>query len=146
MYKFEKTGFGLRLTVWGALDPSVAARLEAELERLAARQDEPFSALVDVREYIPVEREIAAVLQHCEEMAMEAGMQRMAIILKSPVVKGQAQQIAHLSGSVSISRHIDASKVENAEEIALAWVVDGIEPEMAKEPVDGQNQAIRSRQ
>lgn len=140
MFEFEQTDYGLKLTIRGALDPAEVARLKAGLDMLLATQDGPFSALVDGREFIPVEHEIAAVLQHCEEMAMAGGMQRMAIILKSPVVKGHVQQIAHLSGSASISRYIDSSKIDNAEQVALDWLVDGIEPE-ATEDTEEANEA-----
>ncbi len=140
MYKLEQTDYGIKATVQGFMDPTTVTNLRSEFVLLLAQQDGPFSLLVDARDLIPPEPESANLLQDCEEMASKAGMQRMAIILKSPVVKVQMQQVGHLSGAGDITRHIDASKVENAEEIALAWVVDGVEPEPTQAPIDGQSQ------
>ncbi len=143
MFEFEQTDYGLKLTARGALGLSDVSRLRADLERLLEKRDGPFSALVDCREYIPVDDETTRVLQLCEKMALKGGMQRMAFILKSPVVEGQVRQIGHLSGTAGITRYIDASKVDNAVEVALRWLVDGIEPEAANNPTKSEGQSIR---
>lgn len=145
MFEFEQTEYGLKLTVRGALDSREVARLEIETERLVAGIDGEFSALVDCMDYIPAEREITAVLQRCEELALKAGIQRMAVVFKSPIVRGQVQQIAHLSGAVGISRYFDASKVDNAEQMALDWAALGVEPETNIDGAVDQDQSVRSQ-
>lgn len=144
MFKLEQTDFGIKVTIRGLMDVDEANRLRSELVLLVTRQDGDFSALVDVRESIPAEYEPKAMLQHCEEIALKAGMRRMATIFESPVIKGQVQQNAHLSGTAGIARHIDASKVANAEQVALAWVRDGIPPEASDSPVDDLTRIVPS--
>ncbi len=144
MYKFEQTDFGMKLTLRGALNLAEMTRIREKLEFSVAHSEGPFSVLVDVSELIPPEREYTALLRDCQELGLNSGMQRMAIIHKSPVVKGQARQIAHLSGAAGIAKYIDASKVDNAEQIARDWLVDGIEPEPTENLPDHKNQAARS--
>ncbi len=146
MFKLETTTFGLKLTIRGKVDPSETANLKAELEGLLSRHDGPFSVLVDATELIPPDPESSTLLQECQEAALSNGMQRMAILLKSPVVKARSRQIAHLSGAADITKHINAATIGNAEQIALAWAVDGIEPEALINPVDQQSNFIPLQQ
>jgi hypothetical protein len=102
--------------------------------------------VVDCTEFLPPERGSAALFVNCEEMALGVGLERMAIIYTSPVLRASIRQIQHLSGTVGIAKYINAAKYDNAEQIALAWAVDGFEPEAIANPIDQQSQFIPVQQ
>lgn len=139
MYKFEQTDFGIRVMVAGLMGPDEVNCLKSEFVSLVAEQDGDFSLLVDATELVPPEPASKNLLQECEELALSAGMQRMAIVLRSPVLRFLVRQIAHLSGSASVAKYIDASKFDDPERMALAWVADGIDPEAEQVPTAGQD-------
>lgn len=142
MYKVERTDYGIKATIRGVLDASDAVSLRDEFVVLLGKQDGPFSLLVDARDLVPPDKEGANLLQECEEVALKAGMHRMAFILQSPVLKALVRQIAHLSGTAEMSKYINCMKLDNADQVALAWVGDGIEPEAISNPIDQQSQFI----
>ena len=60
----------------------------------------------------------------CRKMSLE----RVAIVVNSPVLKQQATQISHDTMTSKYDRIIDASKNSDWENVAIAWVTDGVEP------------------
>ncbi len=144
MFKIEQADFGIKVTVHGALHISEVDSLKTESVRLAGQQSGSFSILVDARGMVPPDQEGTDLLQECEELILRAGMTRMAFILSSPVLKAHAVQLAHLSGTASVSRFIVESQTEDAEQVAIAWARDGIDPEMTEKSVNDQNRMAHS--
>jgi hypothetical protein len=128
LHSLEQTDFGVKVVVQGTLDEAEVSVLKAEFAIMVAEQSGPFSLLVDATELVPPKESSLTLLQDCEELALSGGMQRMAIILKSPVLKAQVKQVGHHSGTVNVTQYVDALRTPNFEQVALAWVVDGVEP------------------
>lgn len=128
LHKFEITSFGYRLTLGGKVTLPEATQLKTELADLLAIIRKPYGVIADVRTVIPFSPEVKTLIRECEQMSKEAGLQRRAVIFQSPVVAGQATQLSFQSKTDDIERRIDASLTDNWEELALAWIVDGVEP------------------
>ncbi len=128
MHKIEKTSFGLWLSLSGEITLDEALQIKAELEVILKELKPPFGTLLDFRKMIPVQTEVKRMFQEFEQTAREAGLQRRAIIIHSPVVGSQVTQISHISGTDTIERQINAFVTEGWEEVAIDWITNGIEP------------------
>jgi hypothetical protein len=118
----------VKVLLQGILDEAEVSVLKAEFASMVAEQSGAFSLLVDATEVVPPKEGSLNLLAECEELALVGGMKRMAVIMKSPVVKGQVKQVGHHTGTVNVTLYVDALKTPNFEQVALAWVVDGVEP------------------
>jgi len=128
MYEIKQTSFGFRLTLSGTITVDEVRLLTIEIEEILKQLKSPFGIIIDAREMLPVHTEDKSLFHNIEPMTKSAGLQRRAIIFQSPIIKNQATQLSHLSGTDTIERYINASDIENWEQVALDWVVDGIEP------------------
>jgi len=98
------------------------------LEDILKGSKPPFGTFIDIRTTIPLQSEVKKIFQECEQITKEAGLQRRAVIYNSPIVKGQATQISHMSQTDNIERYINAFVTKDWEKVALDWIVNGIEP------------------
>lgn len=129
MYKFEKQDYGLKLTLSGDLTELEIGELAGELKSLLGEMGKPFSFLVDAREVMTLDQSVFHLLSECQKSVKDAGRQSAAIVIKSPVLKSQGQRITLESGSTDAVRFICSIKNENWEEVAMDWIVRGIEPD-----------------
>ena len=128
MHNIEATSYGFRLTVTGAMNTAEAEEQKLELLQTLSTCNQPFSLLVDVRGLIPAEPEVFKEIEEMQTACKLMSVRRTAIVFSSPVLKAQIKQGSFVTGTVEVDRFIDASRVHNWEEQALAWVVEGIEP------------------
>ncbi len=141
MFRIDKTSYGYRLTLGGDLTVVETLRLKTELAAVIGGLRPPFGVIVDIRALMPIMPEAKVYLQECEQLAKDAGLQRRAVILQSPVVKAQVKQLSLLSKTDNIERRINASLTDDWEELALAWVVEGVEPSPALGTDSGYEQS-----
>jgi hypothetical protein len=128
MYKITRTDYGLHLTVSGLFSLEDALRCAAELDLLRPTFVTPRSAILDLRDIVPPEPPVLEIIKQILCKGRSAGLQRISVIIKSPVVKSQALQLAFLADSAEIIRCINASKLENWEKLSRDWAISGIEP------------------
>ena len=131
MYKIENTYYGYHITFSGLMDEAEAMKFKEEVESILPTLRQPWSSIIDLQTWVPPESKVLMVLNKVEQLSREHGLQRRAIILRSPLIKAQATQLSFMSGTRDFERCIDASKVENWEEQAIGWAVHGLEPTTA---------------
>jgi len=117
------------MTFSGLFSLEEAQRCAAELDVLRPTFVTPRSAILDLRDIIPPEPPALEIIRQIVCKGRASGLQRISVIIKSPVVKSQALQLAFLADSADAVRCINASKLENWEKLSLDWAVSGIEPE-----------------
>lgn len=130
MYKIKRETFGFWLTLSGDVNVTEMKQLKVELTSILTSIKRPFGIISDTLTMIPLEPEAKTLIYECEQIAREAGLQRSAVIFRSPVIKVQATQISIQSETNHSERLINASTTDDWEKVALEWVVDGIEPEL----------------
>ena len=128
MYKIERTFFGCHITLAGSITETEAREYVGELERQRSAGYRSQAAIVDARELIPPEPNALEILNLPYQMAKETDLQRLAVIVKSPVVKVQTIQSAYQWKTDDIIRIFDASKLDNWQKLSLDWAAHGIEP------------------
>ena len=135
MYKIEKTNYGYHITFSGLMSEAEAVQFKTEVEGILPSLKQPWSSVIDLQTWVPAGPEILMLLHQVEQLSKNHGLQRRAIIVRSPVVKAQAAQLSFISETDAFERRIDASKVDNWEEQAIAWAVHGVEPTAASSVV-----------
>ncbi len=133
MYRIETTDYGFRITATGIFDKGEADRLREDVLEVFSHATGPFSIIVDVRGRVPLDAEAAEAMANLHKTAVLVSLQRAAIIVDSPVIKGQARQITHKAGTTGIDRVIDASCTPDWEHQATNWAANGIEPQHSTE-------------
>jgi len=133
MYKIEKKHYGLYVTMQSLYSADEMKTYLQEKDRMLAQFDGPFSIIVDLRSAIPPDKRDEQLLEENHAHLREHGLQRMAIVVDSPVVQMQAKQILSNAGIRDRTRIINAAKFPDWEERALNWVLYAIEPESSSE-------------
>lgn len=129
MYKIEKREWGFYLTFGGVIsEDEMAAWLEESRERLADAEA-PFYVFVDMRSMIPLNPQAQVFMQEGQKHFRAQGMERSVVILSSPVVAAQFKRIGGETGIGRYERYIDATAVENWEDIGMLWLLQGIDPD-----------------
>ncbi len=126
MYKIRIASYGLNITISGRVDLAEVKRYSAELEVLFTRSSQPMGVLVDVRDLIPPTPEVLQVFQEVEEFVKRCGLTRMALVIASPVIEGQAKRIGLKSKLHDSTLYVDAIANPNWEAEALSWIKQGI--------------------
>jgi anti-anti-sigma regulatory factor len=128
MYSIQKTTYGYYLLLEGTIDETTAAQLKSDLTARLSGKIETYSAIVDLRNLVPPRAESQGLLNETVSFAFATGMQRIAIIYNSPVVRDIIRQMAFRRGQAPVGRYIDASKTEDPVQMALDYVENGVEP------------------
>jgi len=132
MYWIMKTDFGLRVSFGGKFDLKEVGKYATELEITLAELEPPFSMIADCRSMIAPELAVLAILQECEQMTRNGGLERMAIILSTDAMVHGAEQFSKHTGSAEAERYINAAENDDWEQLALDWVIKGVEPATAR--------------
>ena len=130
MYQIQKTEYGSRVILGGTFSFEEATQFEHELAELRSMNDGPRGVLVDIRTLVPPEPRVVDIITRALGQSFESGLNRAAIVVNSPVVRGQAIQVAFRAGAAHSSRCLDASKMPDWEEQSLNWVIYGVEPDV----------------
>jgi hypothetical protein len=134
MYKIDRTSYGLFIVLGGSLEEGEIKRYFSELRSVLTTVEGPFSAIIDVRTAVPSRPEVLRLFLEQLQWSKNTPCQRLAILGKSPVIKGQAIQLMFQSEMTESIRYFDTSKAANWEKICLDWVVKGIEPDYEAMP------------
>ena len=131
MYKIELTPYGFRISASGEMGLEEAEQMKSELIGVLSEKDGPFSLVIDIRQLVLFEPEVVKTIVDAHAACIRMSCERTAILVKSPIHKGQASQICFSASSKMCDRIIDASRVENWEEVAIGWAANGVEPTAA---------------
>ncbi len=129
MYRIEKTAYGTRVTFGGRLTADEAKQFAVELAGLREQLKGPRAVIVDIRSLLPPEPRVIELLNQAFAESKETGLQRAAVIVSSPVVKGQAIQIAFVAQVANDTRYFDSSKTSDWEALSLDWALNGVDPD-----------------
>ncbi len=129
MYKIRKKPYGYHLTFSGLIDVDEMEEWVTELIDVLATADEKYGVFVDMRnlEILPPESQPA--MKRGQKLAKKLGMVRSVVILSDEVTTMQFKRIAKETGIYEWERYIDAGTEPNWEEIGLAWVIEGADPD-----------------
>ncbi|QDG51317.1 hypothetical protein FIV42_11360 [Persicimonas caeni] len=131
MYQIERTPYGYKLTFAGKIDaPEMAQWAQEARQKLKSSPDE-FGVVVDMAELAPLKPDAQQEMVGGQAAFREHGMVRSAVIVKDAVVKMQFLRLARESGIYKWERYIDASRHDDPESVARAWVVDEVDPDAA---------------
>jgi hypothetical protein len=119
MYSIQRTSFGYYVVIEGTFDDAEAAQFKDEIRARLTGSIESFSAIVDIGQ---------SHLCESIDVAFGGGMQRVAAIYNSPIIRDMLKQFAFLLGRNPVGRYIDASKVDNPDQVALDYIEHGVEP------------------
>jgi hypothetical protein len=129
MYTMERTSYGLFIEVRDTLSKADAEQWVEDLKAAITDINGEFGAFADLRKVLLLSPESKDAVQAGEIHARKHGLVRSVIILSDEVTALQMKGIARLSGIYEWERYIDASAVENWEQIGLDWVIHGIDPD-----------------
>lgn len=130
MYRFQKTGYGFHLMLVGYMEKEELLKWKREGEiYLAGNIQQGFSVLVDITLVKTIPVECKQVIVDVQKMFRQYGMNRSAVILSDKIVYMQFRKIASESGIESTERYILTSDYENAEKVALDWILNRVDPD-----------------
>jgi len=118
----------------------MAAWVEASQAALA-QAPQAFGVLVDLRGLKLLSNESKALMQDGQKRYQAAGMVRSAVIMDSMLLTLQFKSIAKETGIYAFERYLSAIKTPDWEQLALAWIVEGVDPDgrtpRVRHPVKG---------
>lgn len=129
MYRIEETGFGLRITFEGFLRQDEMKQWVREFREAISTKKGGFGVLVDNRKASVFPADAQEALYEGIHAAVEAGMEKNAVVVSNPINKIQADRIAKETGIHEIIRHIDASSDPDWERKAVEWITKGVNPD-----------------
>lgn len=129
MYQIQETPYGLHVIFDGFLQkPEMESWRDDVLRAINGRRGE-FGALADLRAAKAFPADAQQVLFEAIQKLRELGLGRQAVVVTSPITKIQATRMAKHLGMYEVVRFLDASSLENWEELGVAWVAKGIDPD-----------------
>jgi hypothetical protein len=129
MYTLEKAPYGFKITIGGWATHAEATRILDESRVALNSCDRPFGVLVDIRTLKPLADDVQEVVDETQRLFRQNGLRRSAVILASAVMTLQFMRIASETGVYAHERYIDASKHTDWEQVALAWIDNGMDPD-----------------
>lgn len=129
MYKIEKNPWGYKLTFADFITADEMAKWVDESKAALAGAPSQFGIFVDMRTLKPLDPESQKLMQDGQKLYKGKGMQRSVVILANSVLAMQFKRIGKETGIYEWERYIDASKTTNFEQVGLAWLKDGVDPD-----------------
>lgn len=130
MHNIEIKPWGFQLTFGDVIDLQEIQQWFAQSKQVLKNAKPRFGVFVDMRALKPLSAEAQLVMQEGQKLYKVSGMVRSVVILASKIVTLQFQRIAKETGIYEWERYIDASTVRNWESQGVAWVRDGIDPDI----------------
>ena len=103
-----------------------------ESKRVLANCAPAFGVLVDMRQLDLIDADVQNLFKVGQKMYRRHGMVRSAVILRHATMAVQFKRIALQSNIYDWERYIDANALDEWEQIALDWVVRGIDPDQRR--------------
>lgn len=130
MYNIERRPSGYILTFTGIIDSAEMHKWHIESQKaLLTEASKSFGVIINMKDLQPISAEARNIMIEGQKLYKAKGMNRSAVILNSAEICNQFKSLALQSGIYATERYIDASKKEDAVEIAIKWVKDGTDPD-----------------
>jgi len=133
MYKIEQREFGYHLTFSGVFNEEENRLWLGESMVLLSNGPSSFAVFVDMRTCQPMSFPARKILEIGQRFYKERGMTRSVVIVDSPVLKRQLEDLAKASGIYEWERYIATSCCDDWEEIGLQWIINAVDPD--RQPV-----------
>lgn len=135
MYLIERADYGYHLTFSGVFTEDENRRWLEESRRILAEGPGEFGVFVDMRTCQPLSYPARKILEAGQRYYKEMGMTRSVVIVDSPVLKRQLEELAKQSGIYEWERYIATSTTPRWEKVALDWIIKAVDPDRKEQPV-----------
>lgn len=130
MYKVDHTDYGIKLTFSGQIKHAeMRMWLDEFMAVVDQQQGNNFHVFVDMRTLQPLPSESQEAMHKGQRYARTNGMHRSVVILNSVATTMQFKRIALATGIYDYERYINADAVPDWEQVALAWLLEGVDPD-----------------
>jgi len=129
-YKIERTEFGVRLSIGPHPLLEEILQWAEDVKEKVHQVEGPFCVLADLRQVELIPPESQPILTEVQAYCRSRGMMRSACLLNNKLTALQFRRIAKSSGIYAWERYIDCNQHENAEKIALGWLLDEVDPDL----------------
>ena len=129
MYSIEKTPYGFKLVFSGMINAVEMSRWTHDSKTVLTSAPSAFCVLFDLRDLKPLAPDAQQQMHVGQRLLKEHGLVRSAVIVGSAVLAVQSRRNAQQSGVYEWEHYIDSSRTNNSDQIALSWLVSGIDPD-----------------
>jgi hypothetical protein len=129
MYQIQETSYGLHVVFNGFLQKDEMMAWATEVMPIVNGRRGEFGALVDLRGAKAFPQAAQEVLFDAIKNLRSRGLNRQSVVVASPILKIQATRMAKELGMYEVVRFLDASALENWEEVGVDWAARGIDPD-----------------
>ena len=129
MYKIEQKDYGYKLTFADLINKDEMTKWVNDSKNALLNAPSNFGIFVDMRTLQPLSAEAVEIMQEGQKLFKTKGMARSVVILNNPTVTFQFKKIAKQSGIYQWERYIDASSVNNWEDVAINWIKNNVDPD-----------------
>jgi hypothetical protein len=129
MNKIEKKDYGYKLTFGGQIDLNEMSQWVKDAGSSLEGQTGTFGVFVDMRELLPLTQEVQQEMTKGQILFKQKGMSKSVVILNNALTTMQFKRLGKESGIYEWERYIDASKVDNWEDVGIAWLKNGTDPD-----------------
>lgn len=128
MITIEKKPHGFYVTLSGTITAEEIREYEAQVNRQWLVTDGPRSSILDMRELVIPRGNEMSMFADFFHRSRESGLQRLAVVVKSPVLKARAIQLAFEVDGTEMIRFFDASRTPDWLEQCNDWVMHALDP------------------
>jgi hypothetical protein len=129
MAHVDVTPYGYRVTFDSKVQSENAGKLQADLRRIIRPREGGFGMLIDLRKTRSFTAEAQELIKQTILICRDAGMGRQSLILHSAIAALQVRRMVKETGIAPLIRYLDIATLPDWEPAAIAWIVDGAEPE-----------------
>jgi|VirMetMinimDraft_7_1064189.scaffolds.fasta_scaffold07398_2 hypothetical protein len=129
MYKIEQKEYGVKLIFSGFLRETEMQSWQFEMLNLLKELPESFGMLIDMREMTAMPAKSQEVVKRTQKI-FKARVIRSATITSSIITDIQSKRIGSASGVNETKRFINAANIADWEDKAIAWIQNGIDPNL----------------
>ncbi len=130
MYNIEKRPSGFLLTFGGYIAANEMQTWYDESLVALKSAASTFGVIIDMRTLKPLPADAQAIMLKGQQAYKLKGMNRSCVIVSDPLTRSQFTRLARNSGIYAFERYIDASANPDWSRPALAWVKEGIDPDL----------------
>lgn len=129
MYKIEKKDYGYQLTFGDFIRSEEMQQWVEDSKQELASCPAEFGVFVDMRTLKPLAPETQAHMQEGQKLYKAKGMTRSVVIVNSALIALQFKRIAKETGIYEWERYLDASAMDNWEEVGIRWLTEAVDPD-----------------
>ncbi|MBI4912530.1 MAG: hypothetical protein HY823_07315 [Acidobacteria bacterium] len=132
MIRFEEQPYGFRLTLADRVTRGELETWKAQCEGLLALPREPFGVLVDQRNLLPLDPDLHSLMVEIHQFVVARGLQRSAVGVGHWEATRRLLLLSREVGAYAYERYLDASILPDWERVALAWILEGVDPDAGR--------------